>query len=265
MLSKVEWSRKTSGFCFAELTKSSVSEWDFEKMLLISFPWHLTHCRVIFILVITSWLFESAPKSSTFFICPFANWIRLPVNKCIQIFERKIKKPTLFEVSRITTGCCWKHILCWGKSYRLSLVGRVCHRLGVCRDGWGGAGGGGRGSSLEGGQFVRGTRKTFSVTRFSYRIIRRQGVPWKGSCKLSIVNFYSFFYWTDNIILPWWSSSFNSLSFMKDCLFSLKSKVCPIKYNVYYQKIVSFNLIPLPPEDRSMYLIKMTSDVACSQ
>ena len=34
MLSKVEWSRKTSGFCFAELTKSSVSEWDFEKMLL---------------------------------------------------------------------------------------------------------------------------------------------------------------------------------------------------------------------------------------
>ena len=31
MLVRVEWSRKTSGFCFAEFTKSSVSEKDFEN------------------------------------------------------------------------------------------------------------------------------------------------------------------------------------------------------------------------------------------
>ena len=45
MLSKVEWSRKTSGFCFAELTKSSVSVCDFEKCSRIHFSFsHFTHC-----------------------------------------------------------------------------------------------------------------------------------------------------------------------------------------------------------------------------
>ena len=34
MLIKVEWSRKTSGFCFAEFTKSSVSEKDFENKVI---------------------------------------------------------------------------------------------------------------------------------------------------------------------------------------------------------------------------------------
>ena len=41
MLSKVEWSRKTSGFCFAELTKSSVSKgfWKQRLYLLKSLNW----------------------------------------------------------------------------------------------------------------------------------------------------------------------------------------------------------------------------------
>ena len=154
----------------------------FWKMLKapISF---VTHFLILLIeLKLTWWFLKIAPKSSTFFICPFANWIRLPVNKCFDSSKEKyVRRRTLFEVSRVTTGCCWKHILFWGKSYRLSLVGCGCvgHCLGVGRDGWGG--GGGERSSLEGGQFVRGTGKTFSdsVTRLSYRIIRWQGtVPW---------------------------------------------------------------------------------------
>lgn len=151
-----------------------------------------------------------------------------------RFFEGKIRSPTLFEVSRVTTGCCWKHILFWGKSYRLSLVGCGCvgHRLGVGRDGWG-VWGGDR-SSLERGQFVRGTGKTFSVTRLSYRIIRWQGtVPW---CWKGILHI---FFYLIHLILPWWSfSSFNSRSFMEACLFSLKSKLSP-KQQFTFSKFVN--------------------------